>query len=257
MPALTVFNESDRLKVPPGSRHNRSSMRLRAALIVPFVAVLAAQAAGARQTSSAQFLVSLRATVTKQWTYTATRRPSSDCRERIAGRGERTVSLRSRDVSVVIARWAGGRARVKFAGNVGSLGATVVQRGTKTTRSSGGAECTQGTDRRSCPALSRRVVDLHGRLVSGRLHKLSFGRIRGVVPPIFFNDCPGEPVAVRSVSAGLGLADASFSERDLFDRNVGGLTLQGTADADTTLLNGSASIVQRVHWTLTLRRLGA
>jgi hypothetical protein len=93
-------------------------------------------------------------------------------------------------------------------------------------------------------------------LISGRLHKVSFGRIKGVVPATFFNECPGEPTSVRSVSAGLGLANASVSERDLFDRSVGGVTLQGSADAETTRLDRSATIVQHVRWTLTLRRLG-
>jgi hypothetical protein len=77
-----------------------------------------------------------------------------------------------------------------------------------------------------------------------------------LVPDVFFNGCPGEPRPVRAVVAGLALADTSFSERDLFDRSVGGFTLAGTADATTTLLNGSGRILHRVRWTLTLRRVG-
>jgi hypothetical protein len=80
--------------------------------------------------------------------------------------------------------------------------------------------------------------------------------MKKLVPAAFVNDCPGEPGSVRAVNAGLAFADATFSERELFNRRVGGLTLEGDAEGTTTLLSGSARIAHRVHWTLTLRRLG-
>jgi hypothetical protein len=223
---------------------------------VLLAACLAAGApAAAARTSTARFLVSVRATVTKEWSYRAAQ-VAAGCRTRVTGSGTRTITFRSRDVSVVTARWAGGRARVRFSGSASALGGSIRQTGRKTTTTSGPAGCDEGTRRASCTPVSRGFSDRSAQLVSGRLHKVSFRRMSGFVPDAFFGDCPGEPAPVRAVGAGLALADAGVDERDLFDRSVGGLTLEGTADVTTTLLNRSAKIVQHVRWTLTLRRLG-
>jgi hypothetical protein len=225
-------------------------------LIVLLAGLLAAAAsAGTAGTRTARFLVSMRATITKQWTYASAAR-SSGCRTAIAGKGLRTITLRSRDASVVTATWAGGRARVRFGGAARALGGLIRESGTKTTTTTGPAECDPGTQRLTCTPISRSVSDLRAELVSGRRHEVGFRRMKDVVPDAFFGSCPGEPTSVRTVGSGLALADASFSERDLFDRNTGGLTLQGSADASTTLLNRTAKIVEHVRWTATLRRLG-
>jgi hypothetical protein len=256
MPALTVFNGSDRLNVP--LRAGRIwALRLRLVIIVPLAACLsAAVPALAAKSSTARFLVSVRATVTKDWDYTMTR-TSAGCRARIDGKGTRTITFRSRDVSVVTARWAGGRSRVRFSGSVGSLGGSIRQTGKKTTKQSGSAGCEQGTRHAVCTPVSRTFAGQRAQLVSGRLHKLGFRRLRGFVPDAFFGDCPGEPASVRSIGSGLSLADATLDERDLFNRSVGGLTLQGSADSTTTLLNRSATVTEHVRFTVTLRRLGS
>jgi hypothetical protein len=231
-------------------------MRPHHALVLLSATALAAlQSAAAAETSTARFLVSVRGTVTKQWSYT-TSRSSAGCGTRVTGNGMRTITLRSREGSVVTVRWSGGRSRVTFSGSAGSLAGLIRQTGTKVTQSSGPTGCEQGTRRASCDPITRTFKGQRAQLASGRAHKLGFRRMKGFVPDVFFNDCPGEPAAVRSLAAGLNLADGSFSERSLFDRSIGGLTLQGTAEATTTLLDRSATIVQRIRWTLTLRRLG-
>jgi hypothetical protein len=212
-------------------------------------------AAGAGS-SRARFLVSLRATITKQWSYTSSQR-SGGCRIEVTGSGKRTISLRSRDVATVSARWNGGVSRVAFSGAVTALSESVRQSGTKVVRTTGGTECDEGVSRKTCAPMARTLSNRRARLVSTRPHKVGFRRMAGLVPDVFFNDCPGEPARVRAVAAGLALADASLSERDLFDRSVGGMTVEGTADASATLLNRSARIVHHVRWTLTLRRLGS
>jgi hypothetical protein len=79
----------------------------------------------------------------------------------------------------------------------------------------------------------------------------------GLVPRAFFIPaCPGEPREVRSIAGGLELASASFNETDLFDRNVGGITVQGSSDVTTETLTVPATVVQHVGWRLSLRRLG-
>jgi hypothetical protein len=86
---------------------------------------------------------------------------------------------------------------------------------------------------------------------------VSFRAATGFVPDEFFNTCPGEPTAVRGIAGGLDLAGAKLSEADLFDRTVGGMTVQGSSEVTTQTLNGSAKVVQSVDWRLTLRRLGS
>jgi hypothetical protein len=166
----------------------------------------------------------------------------------------RAISLRSVAGSVVRAiRTGGGRAR--FTGSLRGLDETVQQRGTKTTRSSGTAGCT-ATHRFACRPLTRVLHDRSTQLVSRRLHRLGFRPLVGLVPADLLNGCPGEPTAVRHIGGGLDLAAAKYGEADVFDSNVGGITLQGTADVTTQTLSGSAKVVQHVAWTLTLRRLG-
>jgi hypothetical protein len=212
------------------------------------------QSASAARTANARFLVTVRASITKQWSYTSAR-TSEACRVAVRGSGTRKISLRSRDVSVVTARWTGGRSRVRFSGALRPLGVTVRQSGTKTTKTSG-ADCEESVERATCAPLTRAFQGPGAQLVSGRVHRLSFRRMKNLVPDEFFNDCPGEPGSVRAVVAGLAFADAKFSERELFNRAIGGLTIEGEAEGSTTLLNGSAKIEHRVRWTLTLRRLG-
>src|SRR5215212_3192830 len=101
-------------------------------IVLLLTVVVAFESASAAPTSTARFLVSVRATIAKQWTYT-TSRTSEGCRVRVSGTGTRTISLRSRAVAIVAARWRGGRSHVRFSGGVGPLGVTVRQLGTKRT----------------------------------------------------------------------------------------------------------------------------
>ena len=232
-------------------------MRPRNVSILLVAATLTAlQSAAAAETSTtARFLVSLRGTIKKGWSYTSSGL-TDGCRTHVSGNGTRSISLRSRDVSVVTARRAGTAGRVIFSGTVTAIGGTIRESGTKTTRSSGPVGCEQDTQKTTCPPVTQTFRGQHARLVGGRRHTLTLGPMKRLVPDAFFNDCPGEPRAVRRISTGLGFADARLNERDIFDRSVAGLTLQGSADASTTLFNRSAKIEQHVRWTLTLRRLG-
>jgi hypothetical protein len=224
-------------------------------MVLVLTVFVAFESASAAPTSTARFLVSVRATLKKQWTYT-TSRTSEGCRVRVSGTGTRTISLRSRDVSLVAVRWSGGRSHVRFSGGVGPLGVTVRQLGTKRTTTSGPAGCDDSVRSSSCTPVTRTFQGPRARLASGRAHRLSFRRMKNFVPDAFFNDCPGEPAAIRRINAGLAFADAGFSERELFDRNVGGITLDGDAEGTTTLVSGSGRVAHRVHWALTLRRVG-
>ena len=229
-------------------------MRPPLVLTLVLAVALGFESASAAPTLSARFLVSVRATITKQWTYT-TSRASEGCRVQVRGSGTRTISLRTRDVSVVAARWSGGRSHVTFSGGIGPLGVTVRQLGTKRTTTSGPAGC-EDSVRTSCTPVTRAFRGPRAQLASERAHRLSFRRMKNFVPDAFFNDCPGEPAAMRRITAGLPFADAGFSERELFDRSIGGITLDGDAEGTTTLVNGSGRVVHRVHWALTLRRIG-
>jgi hypothetical protein len=93
-------------------------------------------------------------------------------------------------------------------------------------------------------------------VVSHRLHRLGLRRITGLVPSDFFGSCPGEPSAVRAIAGGIELADSTYSERDLFDPTTAAVTQQGSADVTNNFLNGTATVLEHVRWTLVFRRLG-
>ena len=230
-------------------------MRLSLALIVVVGALTALQAAAAEGTGGARFLASLTGTVTKRWSYTTTQ-VVNGCTVTTNGRGTRVISLRSADDSVVSARkTTSGRAR--FSGHVRFLTETVRQSGTKTTQATGPTACDKSIHRLVCKRLTRLVRNRAAQPVSRRRHELTFRPLTGLVPRAFYiPSCPGEPGEVRSIAGGLELASARFNERDLFDRNVGGMTLEGSSDVTTETLDGSATVVQHVGWRLRLRRLG-
>jgi hypothetical protein len=230
-------------------------MTLKIALMVVVSALAGLQAAAAGGAGEARFLASLGGTVTKRWSYTTTQTVNG-CTVTTTGNGKRTIFLRSADDSVIGARKAaGGRAR--FSGAVRFVTETVRQSGTKTTETTGPSACEKSLQRHVCKRLTRSLKNRATRPVSRRLHELTFRPLSGLVPPAFFVPaCPGEPSEVRNIGGGLELASARFREADLFDRNVGGMTLQGSSDVTTQTLSGSASVVQHVGWRLRLQRLG-
>lgn len=235
--------------------HAMSVRRLLAAAILAAVTSLPLAAAAQTRTETTRFLVSVRGTLTKQWSYTRSK-IETDCATTIKGSGLRTITLRSSDVSVVAGSWAGGKARARFGGSI-RLAGTIKQSGTQTITTRGMAGCDKGTRRVTCGRLMRSFRAKTARLVSRRVHRLGLRRIAGLVPADVYTSCPGEPTAVRALASGIELAGATYSERELFDRTTAGMTLQGSADITTKLLSSPANVVQHVRWTLILRRVGA
>jgi hypothetical protein len=219
------------------------------------VAATAPQPRPAARTSSRQFLVTLHATVTKQWTY-ATSTKAAGCTSRVAGSGVRTISLRSSEASLITGSWPGGRARVSFSQPLRLLTGSITQAGTKTTQNTGAAPCSQETHQLQCARITRSFQNRSVRVISRHVHRLGFSRIKGLVPSDFFGSCPGEPSAVRAIAGGIELADSTYSERDLFDQATAAVTQQGSADVTNNFLNGTGTVLERVRWTLIFRRLG-
>jgi hypothetical protein len=230
-------------------------MTLKIALVAVAAALAGLQAAAASGVGETRFLASLSGTVSKRWTYTSTQ-TINGCTVTTTGKGTRTISLRSADDSVIGARrGVGGRAR--FSGSLRFLTETVRQSGTKTTQTTGPSACEKSIRRLVCKRLTRSLKNRAVQPVSRRAHELGFRPVSGLVPRGFFAPaCPGEPSEVRSVRGGLELASARFREADLFDRNVGGMTLQGSSAVTTQTLGGDATVVQHVGWRLRLQRLG-
>jgi hypothetical protein len=228
-------------------------MRLGACVVALGVALVALDAALANEASSARFLVTVRATVAKRWSY-ATSTTSAGCTTKTKGSGTRTITLRA-DEAIVNGRWAGGKARARFMNPVRGISGAVTQSGEKTTRLSG-SDCTTEGRHYDCSRKYRTFEHRTAQLVSVRAHRLGFRRMRGVVPDDFFDSCPGEPVAIRSVGGNIDLADVKFGERDLFAHTTAALTLRARADVTTTNLPASGRVVQRVRWTVVFRRLG-
>jgi hypothetical protein len=230
-------------------------MTLKIALVVLVAALIGLKAAPAQGVGEARFLASLGGTVSKRWSYTTTQ-TINGCTVTTTGNGTRTITLRSADDSVIGARRAaGGRAR--FSGSVRFLTETVRQSGTKTTETTGPSACQKSRQRLVCKRVTRLLKNRATQPVSLRLHRLTFRPLTGLVPRAFFIPaCPGEPTEVRNIRGGLELASGRFREADLFDRNVGGMTLQGSSDVTTQTLSGSATVAQHTDWRLRLRRLG-
>jgi hypothetical protein len=230
-------------------------MRLRVALAVIVGGLTTLQTAAARGIGESRFLASLTGTVTKQWSYTRTATVDG-CTVTTRGKGTRAISLRSAvDSTLGARRTASGRA--SFSGSVRFLRETVRQSGTKTTQASGPSTCDTSLHRLVCKRMTRVLENRAARPLSRRLHEATFRRMTGLVPRTFVvAGCPDEPAEIRSIAGGLELASARFREADLFDRSVGGMTLQGSSDVTTETLSGSATVVQHVSWRLRLRRLG-
>jgi hypothetical protein len=231
-------------------------VRRRQALIVALaggLAVLQTAAAADTRAPTRRFIVTVRATITKEWTYT-TPATVNGCASQIVGSGRRILTLRSDGASTVTASWAGGKSRARFSGRV-SLAGTLVQTGTKTIRTPAGNGCDGDVHSSSCTPVRRTFADHRIGLVSRRRHRLGFTRLTGVVPRSVYTTCPGEPAGVRALSSGLEAADTSYSERELFDRATAGLTLEGDADVSTKLLGSPGNVVQHVRWTLLFRRV--
>ena len=228
-------------------------MRLLASVVAVGVGLGAFDAASANETASARFLVTVRATATKKWAY-ATTNTSAGCTTKTQGTGIRAISLRANE-AIVNGRWAGGSARARFLNPVRGVTGSVTQLGEKTTRLAGSA-CTTETHHSTCARKYRTLENRSAQLAGVRLHRLGFRRIKGLVPPEFFNSCPGEPSAIRGVGGNVELADVKFSERDLFSHNTAAVTFRASADVTTTNLPANGTVVQRVRWTVVFRRLG-
>jgi hypothetical protein len=222
-------------------------------LAAAFTALPAALAAGTRVDAS-RFIVSVRATVTQQWTYTTSTK-SAGCTSRISAAGTRTFSLRSSDVSPIAMRWSGGASRARFGGRIAVAG-SIAQSGTKTTRVTGTSGCDVGTHRLTCRRLRAAIAGRNLGILSRRRHRMSLTALRAVVPQSFYTDCPGEPAPFRRLSNGLEVADAGYSERALATPSTGGLNVQGGATVTTEFFSPPGRVVQKINFTLLFRRVG-
>lgn len=230
-------------------------LRLIPAVCAVFVLALEAASAADSQSSAARFAATFRGSVVKQWTYTSSSTVNG-CKTRVNVSGTRKITVRSSDVSLLVGAWSGGKARARFFGKI-VLGGSVQQTGTKSSTVTAGAGCELGTHRQACTRVARSVSNQKTGLISRRRHRLGLLPIYTLVSHDFITPCPGEPPAIQAIAGGLDIAGAGYQEAELFARSTAGETLQGSADVSTNLLNGSGSVVQHVHWTLTLRRVGA
>jgi hypothetical protein len=220
-------------------------------LLALITVATAAIAAGA--TPPPRFLVTGQGKVTKTWWY-ATSTTADGCTTWVTGHGSRTIALRTPLAGRLTASWASVGKRVRFAGKLPLAGA-VTETGTRTTRQTGAAGCDRAARTVTCPRMRATVGGRSIGLVSRRAHRVGSTRLRGVVPGRFlFARCPGEPAEVRGFADVVEIPDASFRERDVFDRGVVELTLRAHTDATTELSEPEGTVDQRVRWTLRLRR---
>jgi hypothetical protein len=229
-------------------------LRLFLAVLATLAVALELAAPAAPRADAARFAVSVHGTLVKQWTYTRSS-TLNGCPTTTSGSGKRTISLRTTDVPLVTGSWSGGSTRAHFSGSV-PLSGSILQSGTKKTVIKGGPACNTGTHRLTCARVNRSFTATKSTLVSRKRHRIADSSPT-LIPADFFSSCPGEPSNVRRTGSGIGLGDAGYKEATLFSRNTAGLTLQGSADVTTELGGGTGTVVQHVHMTITLRRVGA
>jgi hypothetical protein len=229
-------------------------MRLpRASFSLILLALITVATAAAGAAPPPRFRVTGQGKVTKTWSY-STSTTADGCTTHVTAHGSRTIALRTPRAARLTASSARAGKRVRFAGKLPLAGA-VTQTGTRTTRQTGAAGCDKAARTVTCSRLRAKVGGRSIRLVSRRAHRVGSTRLRGLVPRRFLSaGCPGEPAEVRGLADVVEIPDASFRERDLFDRGVVELTLRAHTDATTELSEPEGTVDQRVRWTLRLRR---
>jgi hypothetical protein len=247
MKALSLFNESDHLKLPRFERHHASTAAMKAPCILALgcvIAILAGAAHAAHPTQTA-FDVTIRATITKDWN-AAVESTEDGCTVVRRSIGHRTVTLRSSRPTRIVVTLRSGKASFSPSA-VRFVTAKVAQTGENSTRKE---PCGSGTVHERCRPVSRRVEGRSFSFFRSRRNTIAF---RPATLPGARTRCPNESTAVRAVKPALRDAGGRIAEAALA-RGVGQTAF--ASSVVTTDLEGTETgqAVERVHWSLTFAR---
>jgi hypothetical protein len=214
-------------------------------------------AAGAATAQRAAFTVTLKGTLTKDWTLTRTV-AEGECDKVTTSKGHWQLGLATRKSSRVVLLGPSGPGRPLriTSGVVRSIAGTASQTGSSrlVTR---GPRCVSSTQTRNCGSQRRSFRNGTVRLTSPARSVGRFTRLQGAAAARSFPaTCPEEPAEIRSIRTELTLADAPLDAADAFNRTVPRFFISGDTTQETTLegeYNGT--VTERVRWTLTFTRL--
>lgn len=223
-------------------------------LVGACVLVLGWGAAGAATPKRAVFNVTLRASLTKDWTV-ARSTVQGDCTETITSTGQWRMGLASRRPSrLVFTLVRRGRPLRISPAVVRSIAGTATLAGSVRTLTRGPG-C-DGSLRRTCAPQRGTVRAATARLTSPRPGVARFARLRGAAAVRFGGACPEQPVDVRSLRTDLDLADAPLGAADVFTRDVSRFFISGNTTQETTIEGEyDGKVTERVRWTLTFTRI--
>lgn len=230
-------------------------LRLGSLAVFACLFVLAGGTAHAAKPRQAVFRATLTATLTKQWTFTATA-DDGDCVRTTRGSGRWQATLEAgRPARIRVTSLSGGRMR--FSGTLAALGGSALRSGSSTTVESGEPPCERSTRMTRCSPQRRRVANASTTLRNPRRGIAQLGALRGVAAARTFpSECGVEPADIRAMGTDLPLANAPISAADVFDRNVPGFYVRGDTDQVTTLQGDvEGRVTERVRWTVTFTRV--
>jgi hypothetical protein len=228
--------------------------RYAAPTALAFACAFSGAAAGSTRDASAGtvFRVTLKATMTKDWSYVA-EDEQNGCPATTRVQGRRVFTLRSSRPTPVRVTFSRGRA-VYSPAYVRLVGVQASQSGSVTTDVAQPPSCAVRSVRRTtCPRLRRTAGGFALRFLRSRRNEISFTRTRTLT--LFPTTCPLETASVRAERPSLDLAEGEISEDGLRDRGIRSQTATGSAVETTDFEgDGDGKVVVRVAWQLTFAR---
>ena len=218
-------------------------------ILVGLLAFVAGTAHGAAQPKRVAFLVTLNATVVKNWN-AVSQTTVNGCPTSQRSIGRRVVTLQSKRPTTVVVTFRNQR-MVSFAPSaVRFLAGEVAQTGSRTTTVK--PPCSPSTKRSTCGRRHRAVKGVRLAFFRSARNEISF-RPAGL--PRLAAGCPPESAQVRAIHSGLEEADGEISEEALADSRIRTQTATGSAAAETDLEGEETGrVVERVSWKLTFTR---
>jgi hypothetical protein len=208
----------------------------------------AAAASTSTVASETLFRVTLKATMTKDWSY-VDEGELDGCPLKTQVQGRRVVTLRSTRPTLVRVTFAGRRA-VYSTGWVRNLLVLGSQSGEMTSDRRLPPSCVDRQVRRSkCVKLRASSRGAAARFFRSRRNEISFSRT-----PEFFGfpaTCPQQTASVRAERPSLDVAEGEISEAELRDPRIRFQTATGTSVETTDFEgDGDGKVVVRVSWAL-------
>jgi hypothetical protein len=213
----------------------------------------AAAASSRTVATGAVFRVTLKATMTKDWSY-VDEGELDGCPITTRVQGRRVVTLRSSRPTPVRVTFVAGRA-VYSPAYVRFILVQASQSGVVRTDRALPPTCTMREARRvNCPHLRLSSRNAAVRFFRSRRNEISFTRTRDFAT--FPTTCPLQTASVRAERPSLDLAEGDISEAEFRDPRIRFQTATGSGVETTDFEgDGDGKVVVRVNWQLTFVRM--